>query len=232
MRVGANTSPKPATLVAPDEPLHVEEPPDPFVSRAGRKLDAAIDVFDVKVRGRRAIDVGASTGGFTDCLLQRGADSVLALDVGYGQMHWRGRSDERVQVVERTNIRLADPRELGAPFDLIVADLSFISLRTVQSHLAALGGVGATWVLLIKPQFEVGRDLVGRGGIVRDAAIRIEVLATVLASFADIGLGCIGLMESPITGMTGNVEYLACFRRGRGTVTSRTIESALDGMSA
>lgn len=201
------------------------------MSRAGRKLDAALQAFNIDVKGARAIDVGASTGGFTDCLLQRGTLSVCALDVGHGQLHWRIRSDDRVTVVERTNIRTADPVSFGSPFEIIVSDLSFISLRTVRRQLADLGTQDSTWILLIKPQFEAGRSRVGRGGIVRDPAVRRDVLAEVLASFDEIGLGCVGLIESPITGTTGNVEYVACFRHGRGTVTSDTIESTLSGKS-
>jgi 23S rRNA (cytidine1920-2'-O)/16S rRNA (cytidine1409-2'-O)-methyltransferase len=231
VRVGANATPKASTLVAPEEPVHVVAPPEPFVSRAGRKLDAALRAFAIDVEGTRAIDVGASTGGFTDCLLQRGASTVTALDVGHGQMHRRIRSDERVTVVERTNIRTADATSLGSPFEIVVSDLSFISLRTVRQQLADLGDRNAIWILLIKPQFEAGRSRVGKGGIVRDPAARRDVLADVLASFDEIGLGCVGLIESPIAGATGNVEYVACFRRGRGTVTSDTIESTLSGKS-
>lgn len=229
VRVGAHTQPKASTLVAPNESVHLVSSPEPFVSRAGRKLDAALDAFDVQVQGMRAIDVGASTGGFTDCMLQRGVASVTALDVGYGQMHWRIRNDHRVSVVERTNIRTADPAAIGAPFDLIVSDLSFISLCTVRAQLDDLGSQDATWIHLIKPQFEAGRARVGKGGVVRDVSVRLEVLRRVVAAFADIDIGCVGLIESPITGSAGNVEYLACFKRGRGTVTSNTIESALHG---
>ncbi len=217
--------------MAPEEPVHLVANPEPFVSRAGRKLRAALDAFDVDVRGVSAIDVGASTGGFTDCLLQRGAATVCALDVGHGQLHWRIRSDERVTVIEHTNIRTTDSATIGSPFDLIVSDLSFISLRTVRQQLADLGEQDATWILLIKPQFEAGRSRIGKGGIVRDPSVRGEVLTEVLASFDEIGLGCVGLIESPITGATGNVEYVACFRRGGGTVTSDTIESTLSGKS-
>jgi 23S rRNA (cytidine1920-2'-O)/16S rRNA (cytidine1409-2'-O)-methyltransferase len=217
-------------MVSPDEPVHVVATADPFVSRAGRKLDAALDAFDADVQGLRAIDVGASTGGFTDCLLQRGAASVTAVDVGYGQMHWRIRGDARVEVVERTNIRTVDRSSLGEPFDIIVTDLSFISLRTVRTQLAALGEE-AIWILLIKPQFEAGPDRVGKKGIVRSADVRREVIHEVLDAYDDIGLGCRGIIESPITGTTGNVEYVAIFRRGRGTVTSDTIDAMFDGTS-
>lgn len=199
------------------------------MSRAGRKLDAALEAFGIDVRAARVIDVGASTGGFTDCLLQRGAGSVTAVDVGYGQMHWRIRTDDRVEVIERTNIRTADPEELGAPFDVIVSDLSFISLRMVRRQLADLGHERAHWVLLIKPQFEAGREGVGKGGIVRDRGVRRAAVLHVVDAFEEIGLGCLGVIESPITGTTGNIEYVACFRRGPSTVTSDTIESTLEG---
>lgn len=229
VRVGTNTAPKAATMVAADEPLHIVAGADPFVSRAGGKLQAALDSFAVDVRDLRAIDVGASTGGFTDCLLQRGAASVTAVDVGYGQMHWRIRKDPRVEVVERTNIRTVDSSSLGEPFDIVVSDLSFISLRTVRSQLEALGGEDATWILLIKPQFEAGPDRVGKKGIVRNADVRREVILEVLDGFDDVELGCRDIIESPITGTKGNVEYVAIFRRGRGTVTSETIDIMFDG---
>lgn len=231
MRVGTNTSPKPATLVGPDEPVHLIANPEPFVSRAGRKLDAALESFGLDVRGARAIDVGASTGGFTDCLLQRGAASVTALDVGYGQMHWRIREDDRVEVIERTNIRTAEISIFGPAFDVVVSDLSFISLRTVSRQLAALGSDDTHWILLIKPQFEAGRDRVGKKGIVRDPKVRLDTVVAVLGAFEDLGLGCVGLIESPITGATGNVEYVAAFRRGHGTVSRETIDALFDGNS-
>lgn len=231
MRVGTNTSPKAATMVSPGEPVHIMAKADLFVSRAGRKLEAALDAFATDVRNLRAIDVGASTGGFTDCLLLRGAASVTAVDVGYGQMHWRIRGDARVEVVERTNIRTVDPSSLGEPFDIVVADLSFISLRTVCTQLAALGGEEAIWILLIKPQFEAGPDRVGKKGIVRNIEVRRDVIHEVLDAYDKIGLGCRGIIESPITGTTGNVEYVAIFRRERGTVTADTIDAMFDGTS-
>jgi 23S rRNA (cytidine1920-2'-O)/16S rRNA (cytidine1409-2'-O)-methyltransferase len=211
--------------------VHIVEGADRFVSRAGRKLEAALDAFATDVGDLRAIDVGASTGGFTDCLLQRGVASVTAVDVGYGQMHWRIRADTRVDVVERTNIRTVDRSSFGEPFDVIVSDLSFISLRTVRRQLAALGGEEAIWILLIKPQFEAGPDRVGKKGIVRNPEVRRDVIHEVLAAYDDMGLGCHGIIESPITGTTGNVEYVAIFRRGSGTVTLDTIDSMFDGTS-
>lgn len=213
VRVGANPAPKASTLVAPDEPVHIAATPERYVSRAGQKLATALEVFPIEVKGKRAIDVGASTGGFTDCLIQAGTASVLALDVGYGQMHWRIRQDPRVDVVERTNVRTVVPGQFGDPFDLIVADLSFISLRTVVEPVASFGTPDADWVLLIKPQFEVGKDAVGKGGIVRDRDARHGAVATVVEVFSQHGLGLHGLIASPITGATGNVEYVAWFTR-------------------
>jgi 23S rRNA (cytidine1920-2'-O)/16S rRNA (cytidine1409-2'-O)-methyltransferase len=205
-------------MVAPDEPVHLVAAPEPFVSRAGRKLDGALDVFAVDVSGVRAVDVGASTGGFTDCLLQRGARSVTAIDVGYGQLHWRLRSDDRVTIVERLNVRQADPGALGGPFDVVVADLSFISLSTVAGALASLGSDDAAWVLLIKPQFEAGRDRVQRGGLVTDTSVRRDVLSRVLGDLERVGLGCQGLAVSSIAGTKGNVEFVGLFTRQPRTV--------------
>lgn len=214
VRVGTNAEPKASTLVAADEPLHLESSPEPFVSRAGRKLEAGFDAFGVDPKGRQMIDVGASTGGFTDCALQRGAAHVVAVDVGYGQMHWEVRSDDRVTVVERTNIRTADPAALGAPFDLVVADLSFISLAMISQQLTALGSDHSDWLLLIKPQFEAGKGGVGKGGIVRDPGVRLAAIASVAEAFAENDLALNGLIVSPITGTTGNVEYVAWFKHG------------------
>lgn len=212
-----------------DDPVNLLAVPQRFVSRAGQKLDVALGVFAIPIDSLRTIDVGASTGGFTDCLLQRGAASVTAVDVGYGQMHWKIRSDERVEVIERTNIRTAETSVFGAPFDIVVSDLSFISLTTVKQQLSDLGSETAHWVLLIKPQFEAGRGRVGKGGVVRDSQVRIDVLAKVLTAFDEIGLGCTGLIESPITGATGNVEYVAHFQRRSSSVTPDTIEAVLAG---
>jgi 23S rRNA (cytidine1920-2'-O)/16S rRNA (cytidine1409-2'-O)-methyltransferase len=231
VRVNANAAPKPSTLVSPADAVHLVARPERFVSRAGKKLDAALDTFGVPIDGKRAIDVGASTGGFTDCLLQRGIASVVALDVGYGQLHWRIRNDANVEVIERTNIRHADATDIGAPFDLIVADLSFISLTTVSNALNSLGGDEADWILLVKPQFEAGRDRVGKGGIVRDATVRYDAVHDVVAHFDSIGLGLCGVIESPITGATGNIEYVAWFRRQRSTVHDDVIAGLTKGVT-
>jgi 23S rRNA (cytidine1920-2'-O)/16S rRNA (cytidine1409-2'-O)-methyltransferase len=232
VRVGSTPSPKASTLVSDDESVHLVAGPDRFVSRAGHKLEGALDAWDIDVSGMRAIDLGASTGGFTDCLLQRSVASVVAVDVGYGQMHWRIRGEPAVVVVERTNIRLADPEELGAPFDLVVGDLSFISLRLLAPQIAALGGADTTWILLVKPQFEAGPELVGRGGIVSDPSVHVEVLRDVIAAYESVGLGCQRLAVSSITGATGNIEFVALFTTGRRTIDESAVRAVVEGHSA
>jgi len=184
------------------------EPPR-FVSRAGEKLAAALDTFAVDVAGTRALDAGASTGGFTDCLLQRGAARVVAVDVGYGQLHERLRRDSRVEVHERRNVRALEPGDLGEPFAVVVADLSFISLRTVLPNLVALAAPAAPLVTLVKPQFEAGRQEASRGrGVIRDPAIWHRVLEEVVRAYEGLGAAIMGAMVSPITGADGNVEFL------------------------
>lgn len=178
-----------------------------YVSRGGKKLAGALDVFGIDPAGLRAIDVGASTGGFTDCLLQRGAASVCALDVGYGQLAWQLRQDSRVSVVERTNVRDADLEALGAPFDLVVVDVSFIGLGKVLPQLVELSGTAGMIVALVKPQFEAGKGRVGKKGVVRDAATHIDVLDGVLEQVRAAGLSVRGATWSPITGPEGNIEF-------------------------
>jgi len=214
VRVSGAVAAKAAHLVAPAEPIEVVGPPAPFVSRGGEKLAAALDRFAVDVRGRRALDAGASTGGFTDCLLQRGARQVVAVDVGHGQLDARLRADPRVDVREGVNVRHLRPADVGGPADVIVADLSFISLRTVAPALLDLAGAGADLVLLVKPQFEAGRAEASRGrGVVRDPAVWAATLEAVASTFADLGASIIGLMVSPRRGAQGNVEFLAHLRR-------------------
>lgn len=222
--VGGVSATKAASLVDESVSLKLAGEAARFVSRGGEKLEGALAAFPIAVQGRRAVDVGASTGGFTDCLLQRGAATVVAVDVGYGQLDWKLRSDDRVRVVERCNIRHADPAELGAPFDLIVTDLSFISLRTVAPALAALGGPDSDHVYLVKPQFEVGKGEVGKGGIVRDDDARVGAVTAVIEALEGVGLGTRGLIRSPITGAKGNVELLAWLRAGATTVEPTVID--------
>lgn len=206
-----------ARLVAPGEPLHLTGPGCRFVGRGGEKLDAAITEFNLDVTGVDALDVGASTGGFTDCLLQRGASRVVAVDVGHGLAHPRVRSDPRVVLIERTNIRDFGPVDLDArgvaPVALLVADLSFISLRTVAPALLGLTAQDADLVLLVKPQFEAGRQAVSRGrGVIRDPDVRSQAIDDVEASFLALGATMMGRMTSPITGAKGNVEFLVHLR--------------------
>jgi 23S rRNA (cytidine1920-2'-O)/16S rRNA (cytidine1409-2'-O)-methyltransferase len=179
-----------------------------FVSRGGEKLAGALDTFGLDVSGMRVADVGASTGGFTDCVLQRGAASVCAIDVGYGQLAWSLRTDPRVSVFERTNIRAADPAELGAPFDLAVVDVSFISLRKVLPNLLALLDLEeGQLVALVKPQFEVGKGRVGKRGVVREPLLHQEVLEASAEACTQAGLVVRGLAFSPIKGPEGNIEF-------------------------
>lgn len=225
MRVGGMPDPKPNSLVGDDADLYIEPPSPRFVSRGGDKLEGALDVFGVAVEGRRAVDIGASSGGFTDCLLQHEASSVVAVDVGYGQLAWKLRVDPRVEAVDRTNIRTADATALGAPFDLVVADLSFISLLTVTPALMALGSAATDYVLLVKPQFEAARDDVGPGGVVRDPAIHRSVLERLTAGLSAQGLGVAAVCRSPIEGAKGNAEFFLWARSGPTTVSSADLEA-------
>jgi 23S rRNA (cytidine1920-2'-O)/16S rRNA (cytidine1409-2'-O)-methyltransferase len=215
--VGGSVATKAARLVAPDEPVVVVGPPPRFVGRGGEKLDAALDRFAIDVAGVRAIDAGSSTGGFTDALLQRGARSVVAVDVGRGQLHERLRSDPRVEVRERTDIRRVDPVDVGGPFPVVVADLSFISLRTVAGALVALAEPAGDLVLLVKPQFEAGRVEASRArGVVRDPRIWRRAVEEVGAAYRSAGASIMGCMVSPLRGAEGNVEFfLHAVRRER-----------------
>jgi 23S rRNA (cytidine1920-2'-O)/16S rRNA (cytidine1409-2'-O)-methyltransferase len=207
--VNGSMADKSARQVAPGDAVHIEGPPPRFVGRGGDKLDHALDVFDVDVDGRRALDVGASTGGFTDCLLQRGASHVVALDVGHGQLHERLRRDARVTNLERTNVRHATIDDIGEAVDLVVGDLSFISLRLVIAPLLSLCKPGATMVLLVKPQFEAGRREVDRGrGVISDPAVHLRVRDEIDAALRDAGCDVVGWTDSPITGADGNREFL------------------------
>jgi 23S rRNA (cytidine1920-2'-O)/16S rRNA (cytidine1409-2'-O)-methyltransferase len=231
--VGGAPASKPSRLVAPDEPVVVLGPPPRFVGRGGEKLDAALERFAVHVGGRRALDLGASTGGFTDCLLQRGATAVVAVDVGYGQLHERLRDDPRVEVRERTNARDLVPGDAGPPVDVVVADLSFISLRTVLPSVLPLAGPGADLVLLVKPQFEAGREEAARGrGVIADPAVWRRVLEEVAAALASAGTAIMGAMASPLTGADGNVEFLLHARAGAAAPDRPAVHELLDGALA
>ncbi|MCA0249370.1 MAG: TlyA family RNA methyltransferase [Proteobacteria bacterium] len=205
---------KAGQAVAGETPLEVRGQPHPYVSRGGLKLERALDVFAIPVEGRIALDVGSSTGGFTDCLLQRGAAKVYAVDVGTNQLAWKLRTDPRVVSMEKTNIRDITRAEIPDPIELIVCDASFIGLRTALPAALALAAPGAHLAALIKPQFEVGKGRVGKGGIVRDPALHDEVRATISTWLAEQpGWTVLGTTDSPIEGAEGNKEFLIGARR-------------------
>jgi 23S rRNA (cytidine1920-2'-O)/16S rRNA (cytidine1409-2'-O)-methyltransferase len=207
--------PKAASLVSPGIPIELGSEERQWVSRGAHKLLAALDAFPVDPAGKDVLDVGSSTGGFTEVLLERGAASVTALDVGRAQLHERLRGDPRVVSLERTNFRLVDPGDLAkAPYPIVVADLSFISLCAVAANLAAVARDGADLIVLVKPQFEAGKGDVGSGGVVRRQETRVRVVDQVCDCLGRAGLGARGIIRSPIEGRDGNVEYLLWLRKG------------------
>ena len=209
VRVNGALAEKAARQVAPGDQLHVEGPKARYVGRGALKLEHALDVFGIDVTGMRVLDAGASTGGFTDVALQRGADHVVAVDVGHGQLHERLRADARVTNRERTNVRHVAPDTVGGLVDMVVGDLSFISLRLVIGPLASVCHPGAPMVLLVKPQFEAGKAEVARGrGVVTDPAVWERVRGEIDAAMAAAGCTVRGWTESPITGADGNREFL------------------------
>ncbi len=209
MLVDGSFADKPARMVDPGGSIELVGPPPRYVSRAGEKLAAAIEHFGVDPNGLDCLDAGSSTGGFTDCLLQHGARSVLAVDVGTNQLHERLRFDGRVQVREQTDIRSITRSQLSHPISLVVGDLSFISLNLVLPNLAAVGSDSADFVLLVKPQFEAGRQEASRGrGVITDPAIWRRVLHEVAESAANLAIPIRGVIPSPVTGSAGNVEFV------------------------
>jgi 23S rRNA (cytidine1920-2'-O)/16S rRNA (cytidine1409-2'-O)-methyltransferase len=226
---------KPATAVSTDVALVVA--PDPaipggeeYVSRGGHKLAGALAAFEPRglvVAGRRCLDAGASTGGFTDVLLRHGAREVVAVDVGYGQLAWRLRQDERVTVHDRTNIRDLDRATVGPPVDLVVGDLSFISLTLVLDPLVGVTAEDGDLVLMVKPQFEVGRSRVGKGGVVRDVGLRAEAVESVSSAGAARGWGAQAVTVSPLPGPSGNVEFFLWLRRGPALVHRQAIDAVV-----
>jgi 23S rRNA (cytidine1920-2'-O)/16S rRNA (cytidine1409-2'-O)-methyltransferase len=224
--VGGRPAFTPRGLVAPEEPLVVEQPRPEFVSRGGHKLRAALDRFDLVVEGRRCLDAGASTGGFTDVLLAAGASHVVTVDVGYGQLAWELRTDPRVTAMERTNVRDVDPADLPFAPQVVTADLSFTSLATVVPVLARLAAAGADLVLLVKPQFEAPSDRIGPGGVVSDPEVWRDAIRGAAEACREAGLGPLAVMASPIRGPAGNVEFLVHARKG-APGTALDIEAAL-----
>ena len=202
---------KAGTPVAPDADVTLLQPDHPYVGRGGLKLAHALDAFHIAVDGREALDIGASTGGFTDVLLKRGARRVVALDVGHGQLDWTLRNDPRVVVREHVNARHLRPEDLPGPVDIVTIDVSFISLRQILPVVPALLTPGADVVALVKPQFEAGRGEV-RKGVIHDPTVRARVLAEVMAAAREVGLNPAGSTESPISGQKGNVEFLLHLR--------------------
>ncbi len=232
VRVPGRTSVKAATQITIGDPIVVEEPAgETYVSRGGHKLAGALDVFEaggLTVAGRRALDAGASTGGFTDVLLRRGVREVVCVDVGYGQLAWSLQTDDRVRVVDRTNVRDLTPAALGEPVELVVADLSFISLRLVLPALVSVAGADADLVPMVKPQFEVGREALGAGGVVREPERRAAAVAAVAATaYEEHGLGVAGVTASPLPGPAGNVEYFLWLRRGAAPLDPARLEAAV-----
>jgi 23S rRNA (cytidine1920-2'-O)/16S rRNA (cytidine1409-2'-O)-methyltransferase len=212
-RVKVNGVPatKPGTGVRSNATIDIEQPRR-FVSRGGEKLEHALDAFEIDVRGRTALDVGASTGGFTDCLLQRGAMHVTSIDVGYGQLDWRLRNDPRVTVIERTNFRHLPDDAFEQKFDVIVIDTSFISLRTIVTRAVTFLAPAGEMVALVKPQFEAGRERLGSGGVVRDPQVHRAVLREVRDAAAELGLAAVDVTGSPLLGPAGNREFLMRLR--------------------
>jgi 23S rRNA (cytidine1920-2'-O)/16S rRNA (cytidine1409-2'-O)-methyltransferase len=229
--VAGQTAAKPATQVGQDAAIAVAGPrgaPD-YASRGGCKLAGALSAFaDLAVVGRRCLDAGASTGGFTDVLLRAGAAHVVAADVGYGQLAWQLRTDPRVTVLDRVNVRQLTPGQVAPAPDVVTADLSFISLTLVLPALVACAAADADFVLLVKPQFEVGKGNVGAGGVVRDQAQRAGAVVSVAAAAAAAGLGVRGIVASPLPGPSGNVEYFLWLRRGAPPLDAAALQRAVE----
>jgi len=219
---------KSATQVDAETSIVLQGDRDDFVSRGGHKLAGALDAFpEIVVKGKRCLDAGASTGGFTDVLLRRGAAAVVAVDVGYGQLAWELRQNPSVTILDRTNIRHLTGDMVGEPIHLVVADLSFISLTLVLPALAAVSKSDADFVLMVKPQFEVGREKLGAGGVVRDAGLRRAAVLEVAQSAYDVGLGTLGIAASPLPGPAGNVEYFLWLRRGAPEIDEQSLDHAI-----
>jgi 23S rRNA (cytidine1920-2'-O)/16S rRNA (cytidine1409-2'-O)-methyltransferase len=228
--VGGSIAVRPATLVAAADDVHLAAP-SRFVSRGGDKLDAALDDLGVAVVGRRCLDGGAGSGGFTHCLLVRGAAEVVAVDVGYGQFDWSLRGDPRVRLLERTNLRLVAPGDLGGPFDVVVADLSFISLALVLEPLTTVAAPSADLVLLVKPQFEAPAADVGVGGIVRDPEVWRRTLGAVVGALAQRDFGVPGIVPARPRGARGNQEFFVHARRDAPRADDTLVGAAVESAS-
>ena len=235
--VSGGRATKPATGVTTDAAIVVTEDPErpDYVSRGGHKLAGALDAFEpagLQVRGRRVLDAGASTGGFTDVLLRRGAAQVVAVDVGYGQLAWKLRQDERVVVHDRMNVRDLTPDAIGGSVDLVVGDLSFISLALVLDPLLSVTREDGQLALMVKPQFEVGKERVGKGGVVRDLALRAEAVTAIADLAAERGWGAVAVTVSPLPGPSGNVEFFLLLRRGPASIGADEIRAEVERAGA
>ena len=227
--VGGMPASKSATQVDAQTSITLKDDHAEFVSRGGHKLAGALDKFSqLLVSGKTALDAGASTGGFTDVLLKRGARKVVAVDVGYGQLAWELQKDERVKILDRVNVRNLTPAQVGDEIDLVVADLSFISLKLVLPALISVAKEGADFLIMVKPQFEVGKEKLGAGGVVRDVHLRKEaVLEVANAAFA-LTLGTLGVVASPLPGPSGNVEYFLWLRKGAPALLEVDLDLAIE----
>jgi len=227
--VGGMPASKSATQVDAQTSITLKDENAEFVSRGGHKLAGALDKFSqLLVSGKTALDAGASTGGFTDVLLKRGVSKVVAVDVGYGQLAWELQKDERVKILDRVNVRNLTPAQVGDEIDLVVADLSFISLKLVLPALISVAKEGADFLIMVKPQFEVGKEKLGAGGVVRDVHLRKEaVLEVANAAFA-LTLGTLGVVASPLPGPSGNVEYFLWLRKGAPALLEVDLDLAIE----
>lgn len=218
VRVDGTLVTKAGTMISEDQHLSVDAHEPKFVSRAGFKLEKVLDVFNVQIEGKTALDAGISTGGFTDCMLQRGIAKVYGVDVGYGQVHEKVVRDQRLILMERTNLRTLP--DLGQQVDLITLDLSFISVLKVMETVDRVLSLKGTLIVLIKPQFEAERHQIGRGGIIKDPEVHAAVIAKVVSGIESYGFSCQGTIDSPILGGSGNKEFLAVFNRIKKTEIS------------
>jgi 23S rRNA (cytidine1920-2'-O)/16S rRNA (cytidine1409-2'-O)-methyltransferase len=220
---------KPASQVDAETSIVIQGERDDFVSRGGHKLAGALDHFsEINVEGKRALDAGASTGGFTDVLLKRGVKDVVAVDVGYGQLAWEIQRDPRVTILDRTNVRHLTLEQIGEPAEIIVADLSFISLTLVLPALVSISKSSADFLVMVKPQFEVGREKLGAGGVVRDPALRKVAVQEVADCAYDMGIGCLGVVASTLPGPAGNVEYFLWLKRGVDELSQEDLDRAVE----
>ena len=228
VRVKGLPARKSSSQVSSDDSILLEGENEGFVSRGGEKINGALKAFsELKIGGVLALDAGASTGGFTDVLLRQGVRKVIAVDVGYGQLAWSLQNDPRVQVIDRTNIKNLKLTDIGEPVDLIVADLSFISLRSVLTALLQLAKVDGDFLLMVKPQFEVGRERIGAGGVVRDPQLRFEAVKSVAEAAFQLGLGVCGVVASSLPGPSGNVEYFLWLKAGVPALVDKDLLDAI-----